>query len=116
MRSQTDVILFLVFNVAIRRLHISLTHEPKTTHYFKNMVKSLTEMILLGKHIKVIMNTKHHSLVQISVFFKKTKFKPLKSINFHFKTPTKQILVIFRTKQGKSLFLQKSIFAKSSAI
>ena len=44
------------------------------------------------------MNTKHNSLVQISMFFKKTKLTPLKSINFHFETPTKKILVIFQTK------------------
>ena len=37
----------------------------------------------------------YHSLVQNSKFFKKTKFKALKSIYFHFKTVTKQMLVFF---------------------
>ena len=46
--------------------------------------------------------------MQISVFFKKTKFTSLKSINFHFKMPAKQILVIFQTKQGKILTWPKS--------
>ena len=42
------------------------------------------------------------------MFFKTTKFTLLKCISFHFKTPTKQILVVFRTKLGKSLICQKS--------
>ena len=54
------------------------------------------------------MNAKRHNLVQTSMFFKKTKFIPLKSINFHFKTPTKQVLIIFRTKLGKAVIWQKS--------
>ena len=34
---------------------------------------------------------KHHSMVKISMFFKKTKFTLLKSIYFQFKAPTKQM-------------------------
>ena len=42
-----------------------------------------------------------------SQFFKKTKFT-LININFRFKTRTKQILVIFWARLGKSLIWQKS--------
>lgn len=50
---------------------------------------------------------KHHSLVQISLFFKKTKFALLKSNYFHFKTPNTQKSVFFKTKPGKSLIWQR---------
>ena len=43
-----------------------------------------------------------HSLVQISLFFKKTKFTHLKSIYFHFKKPS--ILVFFEQNWGKVSF------------
>ena len=45
---------------------------------------------------------KCHSLVQISLFFKKTKLTLLKSIHLHFKTPTKQMLGIFKQNWEKS--------------
>ena len=35
----------------------------------------------------ISIHTKRHSLVQISLFFKKTKCTFLKSISFHFKAP-----------------------------
>ena len=46
--------------------------------------------------------------VQIREFFKKTKFTLLISIYFHFKTPTKQMLVFFRARLSKRLIWQKS--------
>ena len=48
------------------------------------------------------------------MFFKKTKFTPLKSINFHFKTPNKQILVFFQPKLEKTVILQKSSAMRES--
>ena len=42
---------------------------------------------------------KRHSLLQI----KKTNFTLLKLIHFHFKAPAKQMLVCFRTRQGKKV-------------
>ena len=50
---------------------------------------------------------KCHSREQINLFFKKTKFKHLKSIYFNFKTTIKQMLVFFQTKLVKSLILQR---------
>ena len=47
-------------------------------------------------------------MLQISVFFKKTKFTLLKFIYFHYKTPPKQILVFFQIILGKSLIWEKS--------
>ena len=47
------------------------------------------------------MNTKRHS-------FSRKQNLVLKYINFHFKTPTKQILVIFQARLKKSLIWQKS--------
>ena len=41
---------------------------------------------------------KRHSLVQIRLFFKKTKFLLSKSISFNFKTPNKQMLALFSNK------------------
>ena len=58
--------------------------------------------------LKAIMNIKPRSLVQISVFFKKKNFSLIKSIYFHFKTQTKQILVCFQKSLGKSLVWQTS--------
>ena len=58
--------------------------------------------------LKAIMNIKRRSLVQVSVFFKKTEFSIIKSIYFHFETQTKQILVCFKKILGKSLVWQKS--------
>ena len=43
----------------------------------------------------VIINTKRHSLVHISVLFKKTKLTFSNSICFHSKTATKQMMVVF---------------------
>ena len=51
---------------------------------------------------------KRHSLVQISMFFKKTNFTLSKSIYFHFKMPPKSMVVIFRTRMGRSLIWQNS--------
>ena len=42
---------------------------------------------------------KRHSLLQI----KKTNFTLLKLIHCHFKAPAKQMLVCFRTRQGKKV-------------
>ena len=50
---------------------------------------------------KVIINKERNRLMKISVLFKTRKFAPLKSIYFHFKTPTKQILVFLQKKLGK---------------
>ena len=47
------------------------------------------------------MTTKRHSLVQVSVFFKKTVFTLLKSIYFYFKAPTKEMLVCLEQDWGK---------------
>ena len=41
---------------------------------------------------------KRQSLVQIRLFFKKTKFPLSKSISFNFKTPNKQMLALFSNK------------------
>ena len=45
--------------------------------------------------LQLTIDTKRHSLVQIFVVFKETKIILSKSIYFHFKTLTKQILVFF---------------------
>ena len=45
--------------------------------------------------LKAIMNIKRRSLVQVSVFFNKTKFSIIKSIYFHFETQTKTNLSLF---------------------
>ena len=46
-------------------------------------------------------------LVQISVFFMKSKFTPLKPFYFHFETPIKQMLVLFSNKNKEKLNLAK---------
>ena len=46
----------------------------------------------------------YHSPMQNSEFFKKTRFKVLKSIYFHFKTATKQMLVFFDQKLWSLIF------------
>ena len=51
---------------------------------------------------------KHHNLVQTSTLFKKTKLSLLKSIDFHFKAPTKQMLVFVQARLGKYLIWLKS--------
>ena len=54
------------------------------------------------------MNTKHH-MVQISVFFKKTKFTALNSIYFYFKTLAKRMLVFFEKEWRKAYNVGKII-------
>ena len=49
-----------------------------------------------------------HSLVQLSVFFKKTKNTPSIRIYFRFKTATKEMLVFFQKRLEKSLIWTKS--------
>ena len=110
-------------NIATSWLYISLTHLAKSSKLFQNTLKSLTK-IILWVNISVIMNTKCQSLLFASgcdnlyswllwcvtacSSKKKKKITPLKSINFHFKIPTKQILVIFWTKLEKTAIWQKS--------
>ena len=55
----------------------------------------------------IIINTKRHSLVRISVFFKKAKFTLLKFIDFHSKELTKQILVFYRKMLQISVIWEK---------
>ena len=43
------------------------------------------------------------NIAACSAFFKKTKLNVLKSIHFHFETPTKQTLVYFQTRLRKVL-------------
>ena len=50
---------------------------------------------------------KRDSLIQISLFFKKTKFTLLESIYFRFKTPNIQNSVLFWTKLLKNLIWQR---------
>ena len=47
-------------------------------------------------------------MVQINVFFRKTKFTLSESIYFCYKTPTKQIIVFLRTRPRKKLIWLKS--------
>ena len=51
----------------------------------------------------MIISKERQNLLQISVFFKKTKFARLKSIYFHFKTSIRQMLVLFKTLAKSSL-------------
>ena len=46
--SQKGEMDFIIFNVLIRQLCISLTHQPKAVPYFENTHKSLTEIIFLS--------------------------------------------------------------------
>ena len=41
----------------------------------------------------LFVNTKRHSMIEINLFFKKTKFAFLNSIYFHYKTPKKEVLI-----------------------
>ena len=56
------------------------------------------------------MNIKRYSLVQINVFLRKTKFTPLKSDNFHFKKPAKQILANNFLNKAREKFNLAKIF------
>ena len=46
--SQTGKTVFIIFNVIIRELCISLTHQPKAVHYFETTLKSLSEIAFLS--------------------------------------------------------------------
>ena len=57
--------------------------------------------------LTLITSMNRHNLVQISVFFMKSKFTPLKPFYLHFETPIKQMLVLFSNKTKKKLNLAK---------
>ena len=48
--SQIGEMTFIIFNVIIRTLRISLIHYPKAVHYFEN---TLPEMIFLSDYISL---------------------------------------------------------------
>lgn len=50
---------------------------------------------------------KRHRLVQINVFFKKTRFTLSKSIYFHFKKQANQMLAFFQSREGNSPIWQE---------
>ena len=62
--------------------------------------------------LQVIINTKRHKLVKISVFSKKQNLNAL-SIHFNFETPTKKVLKFF--KQDWEKFNLAKIFPNVTA-
>ena len=46
--SQTGQMAYVIFNVIIRSLCISLSHQQKAVHHFENTLKSLTEIMFLS--------------------------------------------------------------------
>ena len=65
---------------------------------------------------KVIINKERNRLMKITVLFKTRKCTPLKSIYFHSKTPTKQILVFLQTKLGKLFNYAKKFWKRENPI
>ena len=63
-----------------------------------------------------MISTKGHSLVHISVYFKKTKFSLLKSVYFHYKVPTKQISIFFPNRVEEKFNVSKVNWLKSKSI
>ena len=70
-----------------------------TTPNSKNIIATLRIITIESWHSFLY----YISMVQVTLFFKKRKFTLSKSIFFHFKTPNKQMLVLFRTRIVKSL-------------
>ena len=85
-----DFFIFQHYSV-VTDLFISLA--KKYIIFWKYYVIIHRNNIFELTYYMIIIDAKRHSLELISVYFKKTKFTLLKSVYFHFKTPTKQMLV-----------------------